>query len=119
MDAPAELLRLDPQIRNWVLLPIIALSLLMGLVRHYLNLTMTASANSSVDVKRAKNQHVSVESVGVAFLFRLCASRSSLSALPLAAASLTPASLRRTTLADHRPRAPHVPERRVHPARCV
>jgi hypothetical protein len=57
VDAP-QLLRLDPEIRNWVMLPIIALSLLLGLVRHYLNLTMSPSANAAVDVTRAKSQHV-------------------------------------------------------------
>ena len=60
MEASAgpQLLKLDPEIRNWVMLPIIALSLLLGLVRHYLNLTMSPSANAAVDVTRAKSQHV-------------------------------------------------------------
>ena len=51
-----ELLPLDPKIRDWVLLPMVLLSVLVGLGRHYATqvLASAAAPKVDVDVHRAK-----------------------------------------------------------------
>jgi len=49
----AELL-LDPAIRMWVILPIVLISLLFGLLRHYV-MVLLRSDNSSVTLEQVKD----------------------------------------------------------------
>jgi hypothetical protein len=50
---PNQVIHLDPEIRDWVLLPIVFILLLVGLIRHYVTLLMrsktTASAQSTYE----------------------------------------------------------------------
>ena len=51
----AELL-LDPAIRMWVILPIVLISLLFGLLRHYV-MVLLRSDNGSVTLEQIKDKY--------------------------------------------------------------
>ncbi|KAI3632075.1 hypothetical protein MIR68_009911 [Amoeboaphelidium protococcarum] len=52
---PQELL-LDPQIRDWILFPIMVIMLLIGVLRHYVTQALNASSNQKTDLKQIR-QH--------------------------------------------------------------
>ncbi|KAI3645827.1 hypothetical protein MP228_008755 [Amoeboaphelidium protococcarum] len=57
---PQELL-LDPQIRDWILFPIMVIMLLIGVLRHYVTQAMNASSNQKTDLKQIRQQQYIVK----------------------------------------------------------